>query len=263
MHPLQALAVAAAGIAAGMINTVVGSGTLITFPVLLAVGLPPLTANVSNGLGLVPGSLFGAIGYRDQLSGQAPRLRRLGSASVIGALGGAILLLVLPPGAFNAIVPVLIVIALVLVVVQPRLARRLAARRAAEAAAAEAKGEQVAPRTDGWLLWSGTLATGAYGGYFGAAQGVLLVGLMGVVLPEPLQRINAIKNVLAMLANLASGIVFVIVAHVSWLAVLLIAAGSAVGGVLGARVGRRLSPVVLRGVIVVIGLAALAKLLLT
>ncbi|HEX3650334.1 MAG TPA: sulfite exporter TauE/SafE family protein [Pseudonocardiaceae bacterium] len=265
MHPLQAVAVAAAGIAAGMINTVVGSGTLITFPVLLAVGLPPLTANVSNGLGLVPGSLFGAIGYRQELVGQANRLRRLGVASTIGGAGGAVLLLVLPPGAFNAIVPVLIVIALVMVVAQPWLSRRLAARRAKQPVPAGAPSTDTAEPVarDGWLLWLGALATGVYGGYFGAAQGVLLLGLMGVLLTESLQRLNAVKNVLAMLANLASGIVFVIVAHVSWQAVVLIAVGSAVGGVVGARIGRRLPPAVLRGLITVIGLGALAKLLFT
>jgi hypothetical protein len=259
------VAVAAAGIVAGMINTVVGSGTLITFPVLLAVGLPPLTANVSNGLGLVPGSLFGAIGYRDQLVGQAPRLRRLGIGSTIGGALGAVLLLVLPAGAFNAIVPVLVVIALVLVVAQPWLARRLAARRAAQAVPVDGPGAAVRVEADrdGRLLWLGAFAAGIYGGYFGAAQGVLLLGLMGVLLTESLQRLNAMKNVLAMLANLASGIVFVIVAHVSWEAVALIAVGSAIGGVLGARVGRSLRPVVLRGAIVVIGLGALAKLLLT
>lgn len=254
MHPLQALAVAAAGIVAGVLNTVVGSGTLITFPVLLGVGLPPLTANVSNGLGLVPGSLLGAIGYRDELAGQAQRVRKLGVASTIGAVIGAVLLLVLPADAFSAVVPILIVIALVLVVLQPWLARRLAAKRA--------DGTDAAPK-DGWLLFLGVFATGMYGGYFGAAQGVLLLGLMGVVLTESLQRINAIKNVLAMLANLASGVVFIFVAHISWLAVVLIAAGSAVGGVIGARVGRKLPPVALRGLIVVIGIAALAKLLLT
>jgi hypothetical protein len=162
-------------------------------------------------------------------------------------------LLVLPPGAFSAVVPVLVVLALVMVVAQPWLARRLAARRANETA-----GE----RPDGWLLWLGVLATGIYGGYFGAAQGVLLLGLMGLVLTESLQRLNAVKNVLAMLANLASGIVFVFVAHVSWIAVVLIAVGSGIGGVLGARVGRKLSPAVLRGLIVVIGLTALGKLLL-
>lgn len=272
MHPLQALAVAGAGVLAGMINTVVGSGTLITFPVLLAVGLPPLTANVSNGLGLVPGSLFGAIGYRAELVGQGARLRRLGPASVIGAAGGAVLLLVLPPGAFNAIVPVLVVIALVLVVIQPWLSRRLAAKRAAAAAAVPSGGGQVeqaepaagdGERRDGKLLWLGVLGTGAYGGYFGAAQGVLLLGMMGVTLREPLQRINAVKNVLAMLANLVAGIIFVFVAHVSWVAVALIAVGSAIGGVFGARVGRKLSPTVLRAVIVVIGLVALAKLVFT
>jgi uncharacterized protein len=259
VQPLQAVAVAAAGVVAGMINTVVGSGTLITFPVLLAVGYPPLTANVSNGLGLVPGSLFGAIGYRRELGGQGARVRRFGVASVLGAVGGAVLLLVLPPGAFSAVVPVLIVLALVLVVAQPWLARRLAARRAK---GEENKEEGPAEPADSWWLWVGILGTGIYGGYFGAAQGVLLLGLMGVVLTESLQRINAVKNVLAMLANLASGIVFVFVAHVSWIAVVLIAVGSGVGGVLGARVGRKLSPVVLRGLIVVIGLAALGKLLL-
>jgi uncharacterized membrane protein YfcA len=256
VQPLQAVAVAAAGVVAGMINTVVGSGTLITFPVLLAVGYSPLTANVSNGLGLVPGSLFGAIGYRRELGGQGARVRRFGVASVVGAVIGAVLLLVLPPRAFSAVVPVLIVLALVMVVAQPWLARRLAARRAKEEENKEKE------RSDGWWLWLGILGTGIYGGYFGAAQGVLLLGLMGVVLSESLQRINAVKNVLAMLANLASGIVFVFVAHVSWIAVVLIAVGSGVGGVLGARVGRKLSPIVLRGLIVVIGLAALGKLLL-
>lgn len=253
MLPLQAVAVAAAGVAAGTINTVVGSGTLITFPVLLAVGYSPLTANVSNGLGLVPGSLFGAIGYRDELKGQAPRLRRLGVASVVGGVIGAVLLLMLPPQAFGAVVPVLIGAAVVLVVLQPWLARRLARQR---------EDEPEEERRDSRPMWLGVLGTGVYGGYFGAAQGVLLMGIMGAVLPESLQRLNAVKNVLAMLANLASGIVFVFVAHVSWLVVVLIAAGSAVGGVVGARVGKALPPVVLRGLIVVIGVAAIVKLLI-
>ncbi|HEX3590953.1 MAG TPA: sulfite exporter TauE/SafE family protein [Pseudonocardiaceae bacterium] len=257
MTPLQAVLVAAAAVVAGMINTVVGSGTLITFPVLLAVGLPPLTANVSNGLGLVPGSFFGALGYRKELEGQAPRLRKLGPASIAGAIAGAVLLLLLPAGAFNAIVPVLIALAVVLVVVQPLLSKRLAAGRAAPA-------DDTIPTSASWPLRLATFGTGVYGGYFGAAQGVLLLGVMGIALPtEPLQRLNAIKNVLAMLANLTAGIVFVFVAHVSWLAVVLVAAGSAVGGALGARVGRALPPVALRGLIVVIGLVALAKLLFT
>lgn len=265
VQPLQAVAVAVAGVAAGMINSVVGSGTLVTFPVLLAVGYPPITANVSNGLGLVPGSLFGAIGYRKELTGQSRRVARLGVGSAIGGAAGAVLLLLLPPGAFNAIVPVLIALALVLVVTQPFLARKLRERRAAAdpAQAAQPQEQPAGVVRDSWPMWLGVLGTGIYGGYFGAAQGVLLLGLMGVLLTESLQRINAIKNVLAMLANLASGIVFVFVAHVAWLAVLLIAVGSAVGGIIGARVGQKLSPVALRGVIVVIGLAAMAKLLFT
>lgn len=249
MDALEAVAIAGAGVLAGTINTVVGSGTLITFPVLLAFGYPPVTANVSNGLGLVPGSVVGAIGYRRELVGQAGRLVRLAIASALGAAIGAVLLLTLSPGAFTKIVPVLIGLALVLVIVQPWLAKRLAARA----------GD--GPARVGVLLWLGTMATGVYGGYFGAAQGVLLLGLMGVLLNEPMQRLNAGKNVLAAVANLVSGIVFVFVAHIAWLVVLLIALGSAAGGVIGARVGRKLPPVVLRTVIVVVGIAAIARLL--
>jgi len=254
VHPSQAVAVALAGVLAGMINSVVGSGTLITFPMLLAVGYSPLTANIANGLGLVPGSVFGAIGYRRELAGQGARLRRLGLASVIGGVIGAILLLKLPPEAFSYVVPILIALAIVLVVLQPWLARRLAARREADTA------QNRQDRDSRWL-WLGMLAVGVYGGYCGAAQGVVGLALMGVVLAESLQRINAIKNVLTALANLASGLVFVAVTHVAWPAVVLIAAGSAVGGMIGAGIGRRLSPVVLRGVIVVIGLIAIAKVI--
>jgi uncharacterized membrane protein YfcA len=251
MSPLQALFVFVAGVWAGTINTVVGSGTLITFPVLLAVGLPPVTANVSNTLGLAPGSISGAIGYRAELTGQRHRLVQLGAASVFGGILGAILLLKLPAGAFKDIVPVLIVLALVLVIVQPRLSRRFAAR---------ADGERVAVTP---LLWVLVFGTGVYGGYFGAAQGVILVAIMGVLLDESLQRINAAKNVLAGLVNGVAAIVFILVSrtHVNWLAAGLIAVGSVLGGVIGAKVGRRLSPVALRGVIVVVGLFAIAKLL--
>ncbi len=251
MSPLQALVVFVAGVWAGTINTVVGSGTLITFPVLLAVGLPPVTANVSNTLGLAPGSVSGAIGYRAELTGQRPRLVRLGVASLLGGILGAILLLKLPAGAFKDIVPVLIVLALVLVIVQPRLSAKFAAR---------ADGERVAVTP---LLWVLVFGTGVYGGYFGAAQGVILVAVMGVLLDESLQRINAAKNVLAGLVNGVAAIVFILVSrsHVNWLAAGLIAVGSVLGGVIGARVGRRLSPVALRAVIVVVGLFAIAKLL--
>jgi uncharacterized protein len=252
MSPWQAVFVFVAGVWAGTINTVVGSGTLITFPVLLAVGLPPVTANVSNTLGLAPGSVSGAIGYRAELRGQRPRLIRLGLASLLGGIVGAVLLLELPAGAFKDIVPALIVLALVLVVVQPWLSKRFAAR---------ASGARLAVTP---VLWVLVFGTGVYGGYFGAAQGVILVALMGVLLDESLQRINAAKNVLAALVNGVAAVVFICVSaqHVNWLAAGLIAVGSVLGGVIGAKVGRRLSPVALRAVIVVVGLFAIGKLLI-
>jgi uncharacterized protein len=247
----QDAVIAVAGMLAGTINAVVGSGTLITFPVLLAFGYPAVTANVSNGLGLVPGSLSGAYGYRRELEGQRSRLVKFGIASALGAVCGAVLLLKLPANTFQAVVPILIVIALVLVVIQPWLARKLAARKPDR------------PSDGGFVLLIGIFGTGVYGGYFGAAQGVIAIGLMGVLLSEPMQRINGAKNVLTALANLVSGIVFIFFAHVAWLAVLLIAVGSMVGGLIGARIGRKLPPIALRAVIVLVGLAAIAKLLLT
>lgn len=246
MTLLEAAAVVLAGLAAGTINAVVGSGSLITFPTLLAVGLPPVTANVSNTVGLVPGAVTGALGYRAELVGQRERLVRLGSATVLGALAGAALLLVLPPAVFARVVPLLVVLACALVAVQPWLVHRLRDRPR------RAHGGPVA-----WLL---VLATGVYGGYFGAAQGIMLIAALGLTLDEGLQRVNAAKNVLAGLANLVSGAVFVLVAPVDWRAALLVALGATLGGWLGARVGRRLPPAALRAVVVVIGLAALLAL---
>ncbi|UQX04906.1 sulfite exporter TauE/SafE family protein [Streptomyces sp. RerS4] len=251
----EALAVLAAGIGAGTINTIVGSGTLITFPVLLAIGLPPVTANVSNTLGLVPGSLSGAFGYRKELQGQRARILRLGAVSLVGGLAGAVLLLTLPSDSFDTIVPVLIGLALVLVVLQPRLAAAL--RRRQEAAGG------TGPHPDGGpTLLTGMLFSSAYGGYFGAAQGVLYIGLMGLLLREELQRINAVKNVLAALVNGVAAVVFLFVADFDWTAVLLIAVGSTLGGQIGAKVGRRLPPTALRAVIVTVGVIAIAQLLL-
>jgi uncharacterized protein len=246
---LECLLVLASGVFAGAINTIVGSGTLVTFPVLLAVGYSPVVANVSNTLGLVPGSVSGAIGYRAELAGQRRRMLVLGSASLLGGIAGAVLLLSLPGSAFEAIVPVLIVIALVLVVAQPRLSRALAARR-----------EEVRPH-GGPPLWAGVFGTGVYGGYFGAAQGVILLAITGIAIPEDLQRLNALKNVLAGMVNGVAAVIFVCFASVAWLPALLLAVGSGAGGQLGARIGRRLSPAVLRGVIVVVGLAAIVQLL--
>ncbi|MEV0899869.1 sulfite exporter TauE/SafE family protein [Actinoplanes sp. NPDC049802] len=244
MDIFDAAAISAAGIAAGMINAVVGSGTLITFPTLLALGYPPVAANVANTLGLVPGTVSAAYGYRRELSGQRARLLRLGTASLIGGLAGALLLLVLPDEAFGAIVPVLIVLACVLVLVQPRVSRLVRERSSGTV-------------VDGGLaLWSGVLVTGVYGGYFGAAQGVLLLALFGIFLHDGLQQLNAAKNVLASIVNGVAAIVFIAVSDVEWAVVAMIAVGSTVGGLLGARAGRALPQPVLRGVIVVVGLVA-------
>ena len=254
MSPLEAVLIALAGVAAGAINTVVGSGTLITFPTLLAVGIPPVTANVSNTLGLVPGSLSGAIGYRRELVGQRPRLLRLGSASVLGGITGAVLLLVLPAAAFQAIVPVLIALGCVLVVFQPMISRKVAARAASRGV----------ERPEHGALWVWLLVYGAavYGGYFVAAQGVLLMAILGVGLTETMQRNNATKNVLALLVNLVAAVVFVFVADMNWTVAGLIAVGSVIGGQLGATFGHRLPSWALRAFIVVVGVAALTQFLL-
>jgi len=250
MTVAEALAVLAAGIGAGAINAVVGSGTLITFPVLLAVGYSPIVANVSNTIGLVPGSVASTVGYRRELAGQEGRTARLAVASVSGGILGAIALLVLPASVFKAVVPVFIAAALVLVVAQPWLARRLAVHHGHPGARHRI------------VVLGAVFLTGVYGGYFGAAQGILLLGILGLALDEPLQRVNAVKNVLAGLVNLVAGIVFIFSADVAWGAAGLIAGGSMVGGVLGARYGRRLPPTALRALIVAVGLFAIGRLVL-
>jgi uncharacterized protein len=263
---VEALAVLLAGVVAGGMNAVVGSGTLVTFPTLLAFGYPPVLANVSNNVGLVPGSASGAYGYREKLVGLGPVVLRLAVASTLGGVTGAILLLYLPPAAFKAIVPVLLGIALVMVVLQPRLATRLAERSALQPAGAPGRVDPDTPparvRQVGPLLLLGVYGGGIYGGYFGAAQGVLLIGLLGTMYTTDLQEANAIKNVLAGVVNAVAAVVFVLVAEVAWLPAILIAVGSTAGGLLGARYGRRLPQNVLRALIVVIGVVAIVRLLL-
>lgn len=253
MSPLEAALVALAGVAAGAINTVVGSGTLITFPTLLAFGVPPVTANVSNTIGLVPGSAAGAFGYRRELSGQRSRILFLATASASGGVVGAILLL-LAPGAFAVIVPALISLGIVLVVAGPRIQAWVVRRHARTGG--------LPPHGARWV-WPALFLTGVYGGYFGAAQGVLMMAVMGIGIDETLQRLNGVKNILGALVNGVSGAIFALVADVDWVIVALIAVGATVGGLLGASIGRRLPAVVLRAFIVVVGLTALAVFLRT
>jgi uncharacterized membrane protein YfcA len=246
----EIVAIALAGLAAGTINTVVGSGTLITFPVLLAFGYAPVTANVSNTIGLVPGSASGAIGYRRELAGQGGRIVRLGAMSLLGGITGAVLLLLLPASAFQAIVPMFIVVALVLTVFQPRLRAALLKR------------EIDAERRGNLALPFAVYLTGVYGGYFGAAQGIILLAILGVALAQDLHRTNALKNVLAGMVNGVAGVYFIIAAHVDWAPAGIIAVSSILGGQIGARYGRRLPPAALRAIIVAVGIFAIVRLLI-
>ncbi|MFE9680212.1 sulfite exporter TauE/SafE family protein [Streptomyces sp. NPDC002701] len=268
MTPMEGVAVFAAGVAAGGVNTVVGSGTLITFPVLLATGLSPVTATVSNALGLVPGAVSGAFGYRAELRGQRRRILRLSVGALLGGFTGAVLLLALPASAFERIVPVVVGLALVLVAFQPLITKSLRRRRAkatsdTPAGATAGAPDQAPGRRDGGApLFVGLTLASVYGGYFAAAQGIIYMSLMGVLLDETLQRLTAVKNVLVAVVNTVAATFFLFVADFDWTAVALIAVGSALGGQLGASVGRRFSPVVLRVLIVTVGTVALVQLLL-
>jgi uncharacterized membrane protein YfcA len=239
---LVAIAVIAAGFAAGGVNAIVGSGSLITFPVLLAVGYPSVVANVSNTVGLVPGGISGVIGYRRELEGQWRRALILACGTATGALLGGILLLSLPDEVFDAIVPILILLAVVLMAIKRTPSPHADAERTAAGTTA-------------------AFATGIYGGYFGAAQGIILMSLLRFCLPDDLQRLNALKNVLVGVANAVAAILFIAVADVAWEAAALIAVGSIVGAQVGARYGRRVPSEVLRW-IVVIGGATVAVILI-
>lgn len=257
MTTWQMIAVLLAGIGAGAINTVVGTGTLITFPTLVGFGLPPVTATISNAIGLVAGSVSGTWGYRRELAGQGRQLRWQIPASFCGAVVGCWLLLHLPETVFNAVVPVLLVGALFLVAMQPRLQRWAAVRRGDGAARPPLSPLRIA------AMVAATFLIGIYGGYFTAAQGIMLVAALGVIVPDELQRTNAVKNLLALVVNVVAATTYTLVAfdRINWTAAGLIAAGSLFGGVLGARYGRRLSPTMLRATIIVVGLIGLWRLL--
>lgn len=249
MELWEAVVVLLAGVAAGGVNAIAGSGTLFTFPVLLALGYPPITATISNSIGLAPGTLSGTLAYRRELSGQRARLLRLGSMSFLGAVTGALLLVYLPPGVFESVVPFMIGAACVLIILQPRVTRWVHARRPA--------------REDGGpLLPVGTYATGVYGGYFAAAQGIILMSILGTALDDDIQRLNALKNALATIVNGTAAVFYIVLASPAWPVVGLLAVGTIMGGHLGARFGRRLSPTALRVCLVLVGLSAAVQLLM-
>jgi uncharacterized protein len=246
---VEQLAVLATGLGAGILTSTVGVASLLSFPVLLATGLPPVVANVSNTLGLIPAGLSGSFGYRSELV-EHPRVTWavLGCCS-FGAVVGAGLLLAADPGVFEAVVPWLILFACLLVGIQPQVSRWLARRRPA---ATPAPPRVVLSRTTTVFA---TL-TGVYGGYFGAGAGVMMVAVLALGLDLELRVVNAQKTLALLAGNLTAGVVFVLVADVDWDAVLLLAAGSVVGGYVGARVGRRLPPALFRWLVVAAGIVA-------
>ena len=259
------VAIAAAGFVAGTMNAIVGSGTLVSFPTLLAVGFDKVPANMANTIGLTPGSASAAAAQRKELAGQQLRLRRLLPFSVTGAVCGALLVLVLNPKVFARIVPFLILLGVLLVVIQPRLQARLRARRAA-AEVRSPSHRSTDREIHSPVLQVAIFFVGMYGGYFGAGQGVIMMGVLGSLLDDSLPRLNAAKNVLAGAQNGSAAVIFAGYAlfrggNVPWLAALIIAVASILGGQVGARVSRHIKPSVLRAVIVTVGLAAAGRLL--
>ncbi|HEY8317169.1 MAG TPA: sulfite exporter TauE/SafE family protein [Gaiellaceae bacterium] len=245
----EAAAIVAAAAGAGVANAIVGSGTLLTFPTLIAFGYPPVLANVSSTTGLAFGNVASIAAWRRELVGQRSRSLRLGALSIGGGLTGAVLLVELPQSAFRAIVPAFIGLGVALIAIQPLVARYLAQRSRA-------------PTTQGHGVVAGTglFLVGVYGGYFGAGQGLLIIAVLGLAVADTLHRLTALRNVLAGSTNVVAAIAFVVATHIAWGAVLLIAMGSIAGGWAGVHVGRRLPPFAYRVVIAAVGLAALLRL---
>jgi uncharacterized membrane protein YfcA len=240
MWPLIGLA----GFGAGALNAVVGAGTLLTFPTLLAFGVPPITANVSNNLGLVPGAIAAFRGSKHELVGAKSRLPEMLGWSGTGALLGAFAVLKFPAKSFESVVPFLILLGVALMLLQPLIIKLHANERTSRLSLP---------------IRIAIFFTGVYGGYFGAAQGVILIGLLMAFAGETLFRANALKNALAGTANFVAGIVFVLIAPVNWKIVLAISIGSIVGASVGSRYGRKIPKNVYRGIICVVGVTAALK----
>jgi uncharacterized protein len=248
MGPGTAALLAAAGFGAGAVNAVAGGGSLISFPALVAAGYPSIAANVTNSVALLPGYLGGSLAYRDELAEQRERIRALALTSVLGAAAGAALLLVSPAALFEAIVPWLILASCLLLALQPRAAT--IARRRRERGRSKA------------VLDAGLFVATLYGGYFGGGLGIVLLALLGVVLPDDLQRLNALKGLLSLLVAGVSAAAFALFGPIAWDAALIVGAASMLGGVAGVRVARRLPAPLLRGVVIVFGVGAAIALML-
>jgi hypothetical protein len=237
------------GLGAGIFNGVAGGGSLISFPLLLALGYPALTANITNTVGIWPGYVGGAAGFRHQISGQRERLVRLSPVAVLGGIAGAILLLTTSSATFRSIAPWLVLGASLLFAAQPLLRRTLDG------------GSHLRPRTRPVLLIGGTFVASIYGGYFGAGLGVMLLAILGLALPDSIARTSGLRTALSILVNGIAAAVFLIHGGLAWRAVALLAGGSLIGGYLGARVALSVPATALRIVVVAVGLATVVKLL--
>lgn len=240
MTPGDGLLVTAAGFLAGAVNAIAGGGTLISFPALLAVGLSPVQANTTSSVGLVAGYAGGSVAYRRELAGQGPRARGLVVAAVLGGLVGAALLLLTPGDGFEALVPYLLLVASALLAVQPRVARLLAVRG-------------VAGEHPGWEAQLAIGVGAVYGAYFGAGLGVVILAVLGLLVADELQRLNALKGVLSLVINLVAALLFVVTGNVHWLAALLLAVGAAGGAAAGVSLARRLPATWVRVTVVLTG----------
>ena len=249
MTGLEQLAVLAAGLGAGILTSTVGVASLLSFPVLVAVGLPPVTANVSNTVGMTPAGLSGSFGYRAELREHPRVTAAVMTTCAVGSVGGAVLLLALSPGVFEAIVPWLILFTCLLVGVSPRLNKWLR-RHASDGAEPDAR-TVMSPGTS--IL---ATITGVYGGYFGAGSGVMMMAVLGVTTDLDFRVVNALKTLAVLAANLVASAIFLVVADLDWAAVGLLAAGSVLGGYVGSHIGRVLPPNLLRGLVVVAGIVA-------
>jgi uncharacterized membrane protein YfcA len=243
----EQLAVLAAGLGAGILTSTVGVASLLSFPVLVAVGLPPVVANASNTIGMTPAGLSGSFGYRRELSEHPGVTFLVLVLCAGGSVAGAALLLALPPGVFAAVVPWLILITSVLVGIQPLVTKQLRKRRGADAA----DRMHMSPITAFWAT-----LTGMYGGYFGAGSGVMMVAVLGFGTDLDLRIVNALKTLAVMAANVVATVIFLFLAELDWVAIGLLASGSVVGGYAGAHIGRRLPPSIFRTLIVLVGVTA-------
>ena len=253
MTPGAAALLAAAGLTAGAVNSIAGGGTLITFPALLAIGVGPVAANITSSVGLLSGYLGGSIGYRNELAGQGRRIRALLLVGVLGGLTGAVVLLLTPASAFDAAVPILILISCALLAAQPALARLVAARRSTHPSGSDAS----------WTVRAGVFASAVYGTYFGAGLGVLLLAVLGILVHDELQRLNALKGLLSLVVNIVGVLVFISSGRVVWAAAGILCIGAYTGGLLGVRLARRLPSHVLRAGVILLGTCVAVTLLLT